>query len=93
MDKNQKRKVLREALALFAKGRYYSADPKDKNQPWLISIADGQTTGKVSIGDEVWVTVSRSKFQLVEILKEEGSHTDKEGLKRSLFLGKVIAEI
>ena len=93
MDNAQKRKALREAVALYAKGKWYSADPKSKESPWLVSIADGQATGEVNVGDEVWVTASRSKFQLVELLKAEGAHTDKEGLRRSLYVARVIAEI
>jgi len=93
MDTNKAREALKEALSLFPKGKWHSANPKDKDVPWHVTVADGQAVGKVTVGDLVWVSKSRGAFQLVEILKEEGTHTDKEGLKRTLFTGKVLTEI
>jgi len=88
-----KRDTLREAVGLFPKGKWHSANPKDKETPWFVSVADGQATGKVDVGSLVWVSKSRSAFQLVEVLKAEGNHTDKEGLKRSLFSVRIVSEI
>lgn len=88
-----KREVLREAVGLFPRGKWHSANPKDKETPWYVSVADGQAAGKVDVGTYVWVSKSRSAFQLVEVLKAEGTHTDKEGLKRSLFSVRIVSEI
>lgn len=93
MDNTQRMEALRNAVALFPRGKWHSANPKDKDTPWFVSVADGQATGTVEVGSMVWVTKSRSAFQVVEVLKAEGTHTDKEGLKRSLFSVRILSEI
>lgn len=90
---NENLNGLRQAVAMFPKGKWYSTNPKDKETPWYVSVADGQVTGEVTVGAYIWVTKSRSAFQVVEVLRHEGSHTDKEGLKRSLFSVRILSEI
>jgi hypothetical protein len=43
------------------------------------------------VGDIVWVSKSRDAYQVVELTTEQGEHTDKEGLRRSLFTAKVLS--
>jgi hypothetical protein len=64
-----------------------------KKETWLVSVADGQAVGRPIEGDYVWVSKSRGAYQLVEVTKQTGEHVDKEGLKRSLWQAKVVADL
>ena len=93
MDNSKALAALREAVGLLPRGKWYSSNPKDKDTPWYVSVADGQAAGEVTVGTFVWVSKSRSAFQVCEVLKQEGTHTDKEGLKRTLFTVRILSEV
>jgi hypothetical protein len=83
--------TLKGAIALFPRGKWYSPDTSVKKSTWFVSVAHGQATGMPKVGDIVWVSKSRDAYQVVELTTEQGEHTDKEGLRRSLFTAKVLS--
>jgi len=84
---------LKQAVAKFPRGKWYSPDTTTKKENWFVSVAKGQAVGMPEVGDLVWVTKGRGGHQLFEVSKVEGEHTDKEGLARVTYTGKVIEEI
>ena len=83
--------TLKGAIALFPKGKWYSPDTTVKKSTWFVSVAHGQAAGMPKVGDTVWVSKSRDAYQVVELTAEQGEHTDKEGLRRTLFSAKVLS--
>jgi hypothetical protein len=84
---------LKQAIAKFPRGKWYSPDTTAKKENWFVSVAKGQAVGMPELGDLVWVTKSQKAFQVVELTKVEGEHTDKEGLSRVFYSGKIIADL
>jgi hypothetical protein len=84
---------LRQAIAKFPRGKWYSPDTTAKKENWFVSVAQGQAVGMPTIGDRVWVSKSRGAYQLVELTEQKGEHVDTEGLARVFFAGKVVADL
>jgi hypothetical protein len=84
---------LKQAIAKFPRGKWYSPDTTAKKENWFVSVAKGQAVGMPKVGDLVWVSKSRGAYQVVEVTKVEGEHTDNLGLSRVFYSSKVIADL
>lgn len=84
---------LRQAIAKYPRGQWYSPDTTPKKTNWFLSVVKGQAVGMPTVGDLVWVTKSQGAFQVVEVLKEEGEYTDKQGLARVTYHCRVISDL
>lgn len=91
--KEQRLAALRKAIGDIPRGKWYSPDTTVKKETWFVSVAQGQAVGMPIEGDYVWIAKSRGAYQLVEVTSITGEHVDKEGLKRTLFTGKVVADL
>jgi hypothetical protein len=73
------------------RGTWTSPDTTVKKETWYIQCHESQVAGKPEAGRVVYVTKSRGAFQLVELVENKGSKTDKNGLAVSLWTAKVLA--
>ena len=84
---------LRQAIAKFPRGKWFSPDTSVKKETWYVSVAKGQAVGMPEVGGLVWVAKSRGAYQLVEVTEVKGEHTDKDGLARVTYSARVITDL
>jgi hypothetical protein len=83
---------LKQAIAKFPRGKWYSPNPKAQQAEWFVSVALGQAAGMPKVGETVWVSKSRGAYQVVEVTATGGKHTNTEGLECQLYSATVKAE-
>jgi hypothetical protein len=93
MNSKDNMNALRQAIAKFPRGKWYSPDTDVKKTNWFISVAQGQAVGMPAVGDLVWVSKSRGAYQVVELTEVKGDHVDNVGIARVLYSAKIVAEL